>query len=189
MARAAQVIWALAGWTLLLAMPALWGLSYLRGHSILWLSGGQRSLMLCSHQGRLGATLVGSAGPSTQPPQFVHVNDSVFAELTLRWDLDNGYVVHGWENLHWSSCPPNTAGPYIAGATIVVLPHWLLSMPALLLFALAARHGVRRRRRRKRGLCLACGYDLRHSPNRCPECGTAVGTKGATHANVATDPA
>ena len=61
-----------------------------------------------------------------------------------------------------------------------------LALPALAaLFAIApmsaVAHHLARRRRRRRGHCPACGYDLRATPGRCPECGTLpASAKGAT---------
>jgi hypothetical protein len=51
-------------------------------------------------------------------------------------------------------------------------PHWFVALA--LAFPAAAR-AFRRHRRRRRdaaGSCQGCGYDLRASPDRCPECGT-----------------
>ena len=63
-----------------------------------------------------------------------------------------------------------------ARESIVVTPIWPLAALAAIFPAIALYH---RRRRRKPGVCSRCGYDLRATPDRCPECGTpaAVGRR------------
>ena len=56
--------------------------------------------------------------------------------------------------------------------TEVGVPYYFVCVLAVMLPAARARGMLRRRRRRTRGLCRACGYDLRATPGRCPECGT-----------------
>jgi len=56
--------------------------------------------------------------------------------------------------------------------TTIVVPHWLfmtLSAAAALWFGRKVLVGSWRLRE---GLCRTCGYDLRASLDRCPECGT-----------------
>jgi hypothetical protein len=52
-----------------------------------------------------------------------------------------------------------------------VVPLWLPTLALAIAPVWLARHPWRRRRRAP-GLCPGCGYDLRGTPERCPECGT-----------------
>ena len=66
------------------------------------------------------------------------------------------------------------------GAKLVrtlVVPYWFPTLACALLPVLRARTAWKARAKASReraGLCPACGYDLRATPGRCPECGTAA---------------
>jgi hypothetical protein len=74
---------------------------------------------------------------------------------------------------------------YYTGAshTGIWFPYWfatLLTATPPTVWTIAR---TRRRRREKAGRCLACGYDLRATPDRCPECG-AVPTRPNTETSL-----
>lgn len=79
-------------------------------------------------------------------------------------------AIHLWqESRHEPSPELMMSGPappgYFAG-----VPYWFVVGLSLVLPA--ARLGRVFARRTAQGLCPACGYDLRATPERCPECGT-----------------
>ena len=62
------------------------------------------------------------------------------------------------------------------GETSMAIPLWFLFVITAALPAVVAARWIRRgRRSRMPGLCAACGYDLRASAERCPECGMSFG--------------
>lgn len=67
--------------------------------------------------------------------------------------------------------PASDVWDHLSGRYIgFVVPYWSVAAATLLPALPLARSKLRRRRFRP-GLCRACGYDLRATPGRCPECG------------------
>ncbi len=64
---------------------------------------------------------------------------------------------------------------------ILRMPHWFVVLLAAILPAWRFGGFARRRRRYRleHGLCVHCGYDLRGTPERCPECGTPAPARAA----------
>ncbi len=68
---------------------------------------------------------------------------------------------------HWDDGPGGSRG--------FMVKDWLVVVITSLLPLFWMRDRLRRRRqviRLRRGLCPVCAYDLRATPDRCPECGT-----------------
>jgi hypothetical protein len=76
------------------------------------------------------------------------------------------------------------SGPYATvpgrSADVVIVPCWAVTLAMLLPPMLMLLRVRRKRKRLGENLCPACGYDLRATPDRCPECGTVPKAKGAT---------
>jgi len=85
---------------------------------------------------------------------------------------NNGYALAVYDWLGFGYVNANGSVPGFR-QRFLLLPAWFLCLvtgaaPALWAVRLATD---RRRRRIRRGLCAGCGYDLRATPGRCPECG------------------
>jgi hypothetical protein len=58
----------------------------------------------------------------------------------------------------------------------LTISHWLLAVLLLVMPTWRLKRFRTVRRARKRGMCAKCDYDLRATPERCPECGTLTTT-------------
>jgi hypothetical protein len=110
-------------------------------------------------------------------------------------DLD---VFHEFLGLGWADYPLARGGTWDIdggkyrgdGRMISVKAPWVLIAPMACLPAVVMI--VRGRRRMKRviaGKCLNCGYDLRATPERCPECGSVSAESSRATPSPAARPA
>jgi len=110
--------------------------------------------------------------PATDPPPKIHplppVRDVCFAGFRLvlndNWVQEAPNAEAGRIPLHRKS-----RAIYLPDYALVILlaifPSWSLAMQR------------KRRRAERLNLCICCGYDLRATPDRCPECGTVPAKK------------
>jgi hypothetical protein len=71
-------------------------------------------------------------------------------------------------------------------AVWIAVPQWLV----VAVFVLVVGFGpilrlIRERRRKSLGRCTRCGYDIRATPDRCPECGTVQRAATTAQADAA----
>lgn len=134
----------------LLLSVGLWGVSYLR----ITYFGTEYGFVLM--QGAVSNIYDDSPGYAPVSPHF---NYFVF----------RGWGIAGFEDWSTMWLPSYTS---FSALPYVLLPLWLpTAFFAACCWFLCVMPLFRRRSRRKLGLCVGCGYDLRGSSGACPECG------------------
>jgi hypothetical protein len=64
--------------------------------------------------------------------------------------------------------------PWLCVGWVVDVPFWAIALTSIPLPLWMTWRKLRQRSRMTGKQCIVCGYDLRASPSRCPECGTLV---------------
>jgi hypothetical protein len=97
---------------------------------------------------------------STERPNWHHQRSEI-----IGWPEHGGWRFQGRE---WGQ--PASRSEQVS----LSVPWW--SVVCFIALLPAVRHAVRRRRHKNRGArtCASCGYDLRATPGRCPECGMST---------------
>jgi len=104
-----------------------------------------------------------------QPPLFIGGQNVVF-NFTLNNFLMQVPLWHGFGKKDVAR------KPYFGRTDVehnAVAPVWPAAVALAVLPVIRMLRTGRRRRRARSGCCPTCGYDLRATPEQCPECGSA----------------
>ena len=103
-------------------------------------------------------------------------------------NVQGGRIGFGHQDPNATWIPPIVNGkPFqvwwdLAVTFPAIVPAWVLGAIAMVTgtpVVVAARRSIAKRRRAAAQLCITCGYDLRATPERCPECGLIPAARGA----------
>lgn len=126
-------------------------------------------------QARKGGPLIGVVSVLASTSLIIHERYGWRPGVYWRSTEETGTVQ---QMIHRTSREPNWEFCGFGFAHSYAWRTWVLTVPDWLVIVLAGAwplkwtlHKRRVARRDKSGLCPACGYDLRASPQRCPECG------------------
>jgi hypothetical protein len=128
-----------------------------------------RQFALCSHDGRAWFAFA----------QSIAVDDAGQLPHRARWR-----VGHSRDQPYRRMSAPPWLAPVVdwdenqgskTHIVYVTVSYWSLIVALGLTAWATGRSSRLQRRRARRGLCVGCGYDVRMSPERCPECGLVNG--------------
>jgi hypothetical protein len=119
--------------------------------------------------------------------RFVYSSDRIFNRNVVQ----NGIATHTWRGRDLTLDYNEGAYPRLEllgfafgkqrtvpdSSWAIRVPYWALALAMLAPHGLVMARGLRKQRSinwRRGGRCAGCGYDLRSSEDRCPECGRNV---------------
>jgi len=154
---------------LCLATVSLWVRSYWVSDWISWSSDGPTNFNIITGRGKFVLTKVTQTdGSSWQGRGWQRSGQAPYDPIDA-WQVWSTERLTIFNVITWGRRASSDGSTQ---SLTVMLPYWLV---AILTFAFPCVQIIRRfprDRRIRAGLCPICGYDLRATPGRCPECGT-----------------